>query len=238
MVKRFHRHFYTELPSTQSLLKEWTSFAPLPEGTLIWTLHQTAGYGRAGNPWHATPGESLTLSFLLNPPAEKVPLLTAISALALYEAVSSYLLFPLYFKWPNDLWVLSPKCSGKLAGILAEVIHGSYAIIGIGLNVYQRDFPPELPAVSLRQTGNPPATIEEVLDQFEEAFWRWYAATPSEVRARFVRHLYPQMPFRCGDKVLKACVEAWDEEGYLHLRADDRFWRVAAAQAEVVWSLR
>lgn len=235
-MRKFHRHFYTELPSTQSFLKEWLSFSPIPEGTLIWTLHQTAGYGRAGNPWYATAGESLTLSFLLRPPAEKVPLLTAISAIALYGAVSPYLHFPLYLKWPNDLWVLSQKHSGKIAGILTEVIHNSYAVIGIGLNVYQRYFPPELPALSLRQVGTPPAALEEILDGFEECFWRWYAAPPSQIRAQFVKHLYPEMPFQYGEKVLRAHVEAWDEEGYLHLRAEDRLWKIPAAQAQVVWS--
>ncbi|MCS6789783.1 MAG: biotin--[acetyl-CoA-carboxylase] ligase [Bacteroidia bacterium] len=236
-MKKFHRHFYTELPSTQSFLKEWVAFSALPEGTLIWTLYQTAGYGRAGNPWYATPGESLTLSFLLHPPTEKVPLLTAISALALYEAVSPHLHAPLYFKWPNDLWVFSSNHSGKLAGILAEAIHNGCVIIGIGLNVYQRYFPPELSAISLRQAGYSPLTLEEILDQFEQAFWRWYATHPSKIRADFVKHLYPEIPFRFGDKILRAQVEAWDDEGYLHLRAESQLWKIPASQAQVVWNL-
>jgi len=56
-------------------------------------------------------------------------------------------------KWPNDLVVEHARVSGKLAGLLAELVAGEPAavIVGLGLNIKAV---PEVPgAVSLRELG-------------------------------------------------------------------------------------
>ena len=49
-------------------------------------------------------------------------------------------------KWPNDVLIQGRK----ICGILIEVV-ADWAIVGIGLNVNEREFPPELNAVSMYQ---------------------------------------------------------------------------------------
>ena len=46
-------------------------------------------------------------------------------------------------RWPNDLLFLTDKGSRKFSGILTEM-RARHLVIGIGINVHQRAFPPEL----------------------------------------------------------------------------------------------
>ena len=101
---------------------------------------QSAGRGRLDHTWLSAKGENLTFSVVLagagRPPSE-VATLPLVVGLAVVKALSA--LAPLSLKWPNDV-----LCEGrKLAGILCER-HGDNVIAGIGLNVNQTEFPPEI----------------------------------------------------------------------------------------------
>ena len=56
-------------------------------------------------------------------------------------------------KWPNDLLLEWPGGSGKLAGLLAEIIDGDMpsVVVGLGMNIAAA--PPEPAAVSLADAG-------------------------------------------------------------------------------------
>jgi BirA family biotin operon repressor/biotin-[acetyl-CoA-carboxylase] ligase len=59
-------------------------------------------------------------------------------------------------RWPNDLLLSGRKLGGILTELNAEVTRVRHAVIGIGLNVHQPSFPPELAllATSLKiETG-------------------------------------------------------------------------------------
>lgn len=67
-------------------------------------------------------------------------------------------------RWPNDL-----SLGGrKVGGILTEVVEG-VPIVGIGLNLHQTEFPPDLApqATSLRLEGRMPGQPLEVAQQIE-----------------------------------------------------------------------
>ncbi|GIV24827.1 MAG: hypothetical protein KatS3mg026_0519 [Bacteroidia bacterium] len=135
----FRVHIFPELPSTQTYLREWASREAIPDGTLVWALHQTQGYGRKGTPWLASPGESLTFTFVVTPEPPFQLLMPRI-AVALHETIQPFVRERLFLKWPNDLWC--PR--GKLAGLLTELLWQgptARAFIGVGVNVYQRRFP-------------------------------------------------------------------------------------------------
>src|SRR5207247_1187280 len=87
--------------------------------------------------------------------------------LAVLEGVHALGVREARLKWPNDVHV----SEAKLAGILAES-RGldpvrPHAVVGVGLNVLQRSFPPELLAeravTSLALLGRT-ATTEQALD--------------------------------------------------------------------------
>uniref|UniRef100_H5SK31 BirA family transcriptional regulator, biotin operon repressor / biotin-[acetyl-CoA-carboxylase] ligase n=1 Tax=uncultured Bacteroidota bacterium TaxID=152509 RepID=H5SK31_9BACT len=229
----FVRHFFPELPSTQSFLRGWASQAALPEGTLVWTLRQTEGYGRKGTPWYATPGESLTFSFFLRPRCS-LDTLTPRAALALYDAIAPYTQKPLFLKWPNDLWC--PQ--GKLAGILTEVVWDSptpQAFIGIGLNVYQKSFPPGLPAASLSQVGNPPPHLSALLDDFEQAFQRWYEAPDTQARHTFLMRLERKGRFSIQGQTYEGELYEWHPEKGLCLSTPHGKLWVSPGHLHMLW---
>lgn len=135
-----------ELPSTNAALKELARQGA-PHGSLAVCHHQTAGRGRMTRTWETPPGEALTFSLLLRPkltPAE-AQLCTLAAALAMAQTVRE--LFPALeprIKWPNDLVIGQKKCCGILSEMGMEDGRVSYVVTGVGLNVNQTAFPPEL----------------------------------------------------------------------------------------------
>lgn len=124
--------------------------ANAPHGATWVADVQSAGRGRQGRAWLATPGESLLFSVLVRipcPPA-RVPLFALGAGLAVRDAVAAACGHDdgVKIKWPNDV-VADGR---KIAGILVESsISGSsvsYVVVGIGLNVHGLAFPAEIEA--------------------------------------------------------------------------------------------
>src|SRR5207302_625575 len=131
-----------EVDSTQTVARELAD-TRAPEGTVVTAEHQRAGRGRGGRSWLDRPGENLLLSVILRPAiqAAEVPQLTLVAAVAVAEAVEEVAGLRPDIKWPNDL-VLDER---KFAGVLTEAASDGRAvsrvIVGIGINVNQREFP-------------------------------------------------------------------------------------------------
>jgi BirA family biotin operon repressor/biotin-[acetyl-CoA-carboxylase] ligase len=119
-----------------------------PHGTVITADFQESGRGRLNRPWKTDRGGNLIFTVILNFPAFSVPkALTLKTGLALSLAVEDFapaLKGAVEIKWPNDLMLLSRKTgrAKKAAGILAEA-EGDTVYIGVGVNLGQREFPPE-----------------------------------------------------------------------------------------------
>ena len=112
---------------------------------------QTAGRGQRGNKWLATKGENLTFSMLLKFGQGALPSLETASQFRITQAatlgVLSYLDFSgieCMIKWPNDIYCRNKKICGMLIENVLEGRYLSHSIVGIGLNVNQRDFPVEI----------------------------------------------------------------------------------------------
>jgi BirA family transcriptional regulator, biotin operon repressor / biotin---[acetyl-CoA-carboxylase] ligase len=111
------------------------------DGAVLIAEHQTAGRGRHGRGWSATPRAQIMMSFgvsVADPvgvPASGWGWLSLATGVAVVDAVAPLIAVTgvkAGLKWPNDVLV----GGGKLAGILAEVAQ-PVVVVGVGLNVTQ-----------------------------------------------------------------------------------------------------
>lgn len=157
-------HYFEQLTSSNDE-------ATLPhyrEGDIIWAEQQTAGRGQRGHSWQSNEGENLTFTALLEPtflpPAEQFSLLQVV-ALAMVDMLLEYDI-EAKIKWTNDIYVGDKK----LVGILMEhKLQGAAigrTIAGIGINVNQTEFDPELPnPTSMRLIAGKEFDRKEVLER-------------------------------------------------------------------------
>jgi BirA family biotin operon repressor/biotin-[acetyl-CoA-carboxylase] ligase len=107
---------------------------------------QTAGRGRQGRVWHSQPGAGLYATAIWF--AESRPsgaAVTMAAGLATLAAVRASGVREARLDWPNDVDV----GGAKLAGILVEALESdgrTVLLVGVGINVAQREFPPVLAA--------------------------------------------------------------------------------------------
>jgi len=126
-------------------------------GAVLIAEHQTAGHGRHGRGWSASPRAQITMSVgvsVVDVPVDGWGWLPLATGVAIVDAVTPLLAATgvrVGLKWPND--VLAD--GGKLAGILAEVAR-PVVVVGLGLNVTQAPAEVDGPgATSLLDLGVP-----------------------------------------------------------------------------------
>jgi BirA family biotin operon repressor/biotin-[acetyl-CoA-carboxylase] ligase len=138
-----------------------------PEGSVFFADEQRAGRGRGDHQWHSAAGEGLYVSVLLRPKilAVRLPLLPLAAGLAAAEAIHTVTGMAVDLRWPNDLLIGPRKAGGIL--VEAKTSGGSvdFAVVGIGINVHQRDFDPHLstPATSLDLVAGRPISRQALL---------------------------------------------------------------------------
>jgi BirA family biotin operon repressor/biotin-[acetyl-CoA-carboxylase] ligase len=117
-----------------------------PHGSAWFADEQVAGRGRGGNAWRSAAGEGLYVSTLLRLaiPAERRILLPLAAGLAAAEAIGSVAGLAIDLRWPNDLLLGPAKAGGILVEAGSDAAGGSFAVVGIGINVHQRGFDPGL----------------------------------------------------------------------------------------------
>ena len=147
------------------------------EGDVVWADFQTAGRGQRGHVWHSQRGENLTFSVVLEPLFVAIAEQFSVSevvALSLVDMLAEYGI-EAKIKWTNDIYVGDKK----LVGILIE--HSLAAttlrrtIVGVGINVNQREFDSSIPnPVSMAQLLDKELDAEEVLKCFLDNLQRNY----------------------------------------------------------------
>ena len=127
------------------------------EGVVVIAGCQTKGRGKPGSSWFSPQGEGLYLSAIVKPGRNvaDLGLITFVVAEAVVAAIKSLTTIAATIKKPNDVLIDGKK----VAGILVERLASGYLIIGIGLNVNNREesFPEDITqkATSLLiETGN------------------------------------------------------------------------------------
>jgi BirA family biotin operon repressor/biotin-[acetyl-CoA-carboxylase] ligase len=137
----------------------------------VWIAdEQTAGRGRGSHIWHSPEGDGLYMTALVAPsvPMQRALGLSFTTAIAAQSAIASVAGFrvrdQIDIRWPNDLLLNGKKCGGILIDTASNPATPTqpamlrYAVLGIGINVNHRIFPPELDAIATslrRELSNP-----------------------------------------------------------------------------------
>ncbi len=161
-----------------------------PHGSVFLADEQTAGRGRGDHGWISAAGEGLYVSVLLRPqiPVARLPLLPLAAGLAAAESIRAGSGLSVDLRWPNDL-LIGPR---KTGGILVEsslqtkgLLH-AMAVVGIGVNVHQRAFPPGLatPATSLDLEAGNILSRQTLLVALLKSLEREASALAGEVAAK------------------------------------------------------
>mgnify|MGYP006281276969 CR=1 FL=1 len=170
-------YYYECIGSTNKKAKEVANEGDCSDGTMIIADEQKKGSGRRGRNWYSPPGTGLWFSLLLKPDftPEKAPFLTITASLAVHQALTEMGFSP-RLKWPNDVLINNKKICGILSELSAELGYIKYAVVGIGINVNQQQFPEEISeiATSLYQVKERKVNRKELLQNILKFFEQYY----------------------------------------------------------------
>ena len=198
---------YDSLPSTNTEAASQAARGA-PEGLCVVAREQTRGRGRRERAWASPKGAGLYFSIVLRPrlPPEAWPLITLLAALAVRDALLEACALQTDIKWPND--ILAATNGRKLCGILAEAIEtdtGRACILGIGINLSERAYPPELQAhaTSIEAATGRPADLEQVLAALVSHLARRYTQlhSPAVGRSEIIREWSANSSYAEGKRV-------------------------------------
>jgi BirA family biotin operon repressor/biotin-[acetyl-CoA-carboxylase] ligase len=167
----------TEADSTSRYLTALCKQNRVEEFTLVLSDFQTAGRGQQNNTWEAEKGKNLLFSFVLYPSfleARNQFLLSQLIALSVKEELDEWA-SGFSVKWANDIY----WDNKKICGILIENdLTGSRierSIVGIGLNINQKEFRSPAPnPVSLTQITGNDYDLLSLLGRFMERCAHYY----------------------------------------------------------------
>jgi BirA family biotin operon repressor/biotin-[acetyl-CoA-carboxylase] ligase len=173
-------HHYETLNSTNDLAKELAARGA-PEGTVVVAEAQTGGRGRLGREWDSPPGAGLYVSLVLRPmlPPLELPQITLTTAVAVVRAIRRVAGVAPGIKWPNDLLLNGKKLGGILTEMETESDRIRHVVVGVGVNVNNPGFPPELAATATSLTLALGGSFSRVqllqawLEEFEELYDRF-----------------------------------------------------------------
>ncbi len=223
---------FVSLPSTSDYIKK--NYLSLPSKTVVATQNQTGGHGRLGRRWSGGH-DSATFSLLLKGEEylPSLPLLPIAAGEAVCLALEKQGVSPM-LKWPNDVYINAKKAAGILLEGLYEGNDFLGLVLGIGINVNNREFPPELDgATSLylctRRIAEAGSVVKEVLEALEPRL-----ARPEPSLSYFSSHdflLGKEICLNYYGENLTGIARGIDEQGRLLLESNGAIKTVSSGEA-------
>ena len=232
----YHHFHFKEIDSTNSYLKN--SYKLLSNLTFVSADYQSMGKGRNDRIWFSNPGENLMFSLLIKDEKllKKFSSLSIISAAIIAEIIESLGIKEVSIKWPNDVFIKDKKVSG----ILLEGQILEYLVIGVGLNVNQKEFPQGLrkPATSLSLELNKEINVETIkekvftqmtkeLSDLDCSKYLQYFKTHNYLENKRVRALVNNQPF-IGEVV------GIDDNFFLQIKTGDMLLHIDSGEIEIL----
>lgn len=206
-MKRYRLIQVDTTESTNTYAKQMPAPADIDDMTpsVVITDNQTEGRGQRGNTWQSEPGKNLTFSLVVYPvwlAAAHQFELSMLVSIGLVNALRKWVDNPawLKIKWPNDIYF----GDRKVAGILIENIVGDGAIersiVGIGLNVNQKEFERDIPnPISLWHVTGLEADRDKLLETVVDSILDMVDSYESDPEADELTDIYNSLLWRNDD---------------------------------------
>ena len=221
---------FEETTSTNDVIEKLARDG-VKEGVVVFAESQTKGRGRLGRKWMSPTHKGLWFSVLLRPALspQETTQLTVASATALRRAIKTVTGLTTDIKWPNDLLIGGKKVVGILTEMSAEMDRVRHVILGIGVDVNQQEFPPELSklATSLKiEAGEEIDRAElakEMLRELDLDYARIgeckFSAVADEWEAGCAT-LGRNVSVQMGSRLISGRAESLDDDGALLVRTE------------------
>lgn len=205
------------------------------EGTVIRTDEQNAGRGQFGSVWKSSIGENITLSIIFCPKfllAKQQFYLNAAIALGVYDFINK-IIGPdaeVSIKWPNDIYIGSKKVAGILIENILKGIYLDKTIVGIGINVNQTIFDPQLPnPISLSLFAEKKFDLNKIIFQLYESLEHHYLRLQKgsyiDLHTEYISRLFRlgvKSTFRLSSaNHIEGVIIGTDEQGRLKIKVEN-----------------
>lgn len=142
-------YIFDELDSTNNEAKRiLRNMDHTRHGTIILAEKQTEGRGRLGRTFYSPSQAGLYMSVIYNIKDLDPMLITALTSVAVTNAIADVYSIKSFIKWVNDIFIEGKKVCGILTeGIINQELKKiDTVVIGIGVNVYVKNegFPQDL----------------------------------------------------------------------------------------------
>jgi BirA family biotin operon repressor/biotin-[acetyl-CoA-carboxylase] ligase len=218
--------FMPECHSTNDEASRLIQNSNVLEGTVVITENQTSGRGQRGNTWFSEPGKNLTFSILIKPSFLTVKnqfSLNVAFSLGLFDYLTKALGAGVKVKWPNDIYVNGKKICGILIENHIQAQHIQHSIVGIGLNVNQRQhLVPTATSMNLEnwKDYNLEEVLPKLLESLEKRFLQLRSQDFKKLNDDYLASLYwrgEQHLFKSKDNTFEGTILGIDETGKLEV---------------------
>lgn len=202
-----------------------------PYGAAFFAHEQTAGRGQRERSWVSEKGANIAMSIVMDPRPLLISRqfhLNACVAVSVQEFFIKYAGETTSIKWPNDIYWQDRKAGGILIesgvrSLESGVKKWDWAIVGIGININQTDFPDWLPnPVSLKQiTGkdlDPVTLAKELCSCLDKNYRQLIAEGFQDIFTTYNATLYKrdqQQRFKKENRVFEAIIKGVSPDGKL-----------------------
>ena len=215
--------------STNTYASDWIKDNEVTNGWTVYTFDQTKGRGQQGNVWESEPNKNLTFSMVLKPdflnPKDQFSLNMAVS-LAIIQFLAD-LGLKAEIKWPNDIYVNNRKIAGILIEnqLLGNVFKA--AVVGIGLNMNQKEFKTH-GATSVFLQNEKEFDLVQSLSYIQTILFRYVerlrtgeiALIKKEYHSKLYLRNKPSV-FKCGDDSFVGSIKGVGESGMLQIQTEN-----------------
>jgi len=225
------KYFYNRLNSTNLYANEMLRKRHDQVPFWVRTDDQFAGRGQGHHSWVTEPGLNLTGTLVIFPNNVRASEQFMISKIFSLAAAGFLEMFidEISLKWPNDLYAGDKKIGGILieTAIMGQFI--DHAILGLGVNINQVNFPPDIPnPISISALTGLKYDLKEMEDLMIECFRNFYHLIESGnydlVNSQYIKKLYrynEYSGYRAGTETFTAKIVGVTEFGHLILQSQN-----------------